>query len=192
MPTDTSLSESGKAGLPMVSPHFGGPELFVNSHGKSIVALPADALEAATQLALQVLEPWRSQVGPLRINRWYATKELNSLQGGVSTSQHLLGEAADNTPLAVIQAADKKATLRLAYEKLVRSNLPFDQAIIYPDRLFIHVSHKRETPVFQPKQRRECLFCVDSAATGKKSYFPYEDYSEYLMSPLNYCTKMKK
>jgi zinc D-Ala-D-Ala carboxypeptidase len=42
-----------------------------------------------------ILEPIRSVFGPLYIHDGYRSEEVNTAVGGVSTSQHLAGEAAD-------------------------------------------------------------------------------------------------
>lgn len=65
---------------------------------------------------------------PIRVNSGYRSKEVNARVGGVPTSHHLFGYAAD------IASADvqslKDAVLKNAHW--------FDQIILYPD--FIHVS----------------------------------------------------
>lgn len=47
-------------------------------------------------LCVLILEPLRTAIGqPIRINSGYRCKEVNLAVGGVSTSHHLLGLAAD-------------------------------------------------------------------------------------------------
>jgi uncharacterized protein YcbK (DUF882 family) len=82
-------------------------------------------------LVLNVLQPlrdaWRE---PLHVNSGYRCAELNELVGGVPTSQHTKGEAADI-------ACDKPLSLA----KLAKSlGLPYDQMILYPT--FVHFSHR--------------------------------------------------
>ena len=67
---------------------------------------------------------------PLKVNSGYRCKALNAAVGGVPTSQHVKGEAAD------IAAGDPVKLARLA----VKLGLPFDQMILYPT--FVHFSHK--------------------------------------------------
>ena len=87
-----------------------------------------DSILALTE---NVLQPLRDAWGkPLEVNSGYRCKALNAAVGGVPTSQHLKGEAAD------IAAGDPVKLARLAV-KLV---LPFDQMILYPT--FVHFSHK--------------------------------------------------
>ena len=80
-----------------------------------------------------VLQPLRDAWGgPLFINSGYRCLELNKAVGGVETSQHVKG-----------QAADVGVTDPLALAKLVkRLGLVFDQMIVYPD--FLHLSYKAE------------------------------------------------
>ena len=47
---------------------------------------------------LMILEPARQVVGPILINSGYRTPRVNSLVGGVKSSQHLQGQAADIRP----------------------------------------------------------------------------------------------
>ena len=87
--------------------------------------------DAILSLVENVLQPLRDAWGkPLHINSGYRCRQLNEAVGGVPTSQHVKGEAADI-------AADSPAELaRLA----VSLGLPFDQMILYPT--FVHFSHK--------------------------------------------------
>jgi uncharacterized protein YcbK (DUF882 family) len=87
-----------------------------------------DSILALTE---NVLQPLRDAWGkPLKVNSGYRCKALNAAVGGVSTSQHVKGEAAD------IAAGDPVKLARLA----VKLGLPFDQMILYPT--FVHFSHK--------------------------------------------------
>lgn len=82
-------------------------------------------------LTENVLQPLRDAWGkPLKVNSGYRCKALNAAVGGVPTSQHVKGEAAD------IATGDPVKLARLA----VKLRLPFDQMILYPS--FVHFSHK--------------------------------------------------
>lgn len=87
-----------------------------------------DSILALTE---NVLQPLRDAWGkPLKVNSGYRCKALNAAVGGVPTSQHVKGEAAD------IAAGDPVKLARLA----VKLGLPFDQMILYPT--FVHFSHR--------------------------------------------------
>lgn len=87
-----------------------------------------DSIQALTE---NVLQPLRDAWGkPLKVNSGYRCKALNAAVGGVPTSQHVKGEAAD------IAAGDPVKLARLA----VKLGLPFDQMILYPT--FVHLSHR--------------------------------------------------
>lgn len=87
---------------------------------------------ALLHLAVNILQPLRNAIGkPLKINSGYRCPDLNKAVGGVPTSQHTKGEAAD------VAAADPLALAQQAKDM----ELPFDQMIIYPT--FVHFSHKR-------------------------------------------------
>lgn len=97
-----------------------------------------------------VLQPLRDAWGkPLHINSGYRCPELNREVGGVPTSAHQYGQAAD-------VACDKPVELaRLAAAMC----LPYDQMIIYPT--FVHFSHK-----LKGQQRAEILY--DKSYKGEK------------------------
>lgn len=98
--------------------------------------------DAMKSLVDNVLQPLRDIAGvPLHINSGYRCEELNAAVGGVPTSQHVKGEAADVAFPKPIELA------RMA----VDNYLPFDQMIIYPT--FVHFSHK-----LNGKQRHQILY----------------------------------
>ena len=78
-----------------------------------------------------LLQPLRDVWGgPLFINSGFRCKELNERVGGVETSQHCKGMAAD------VACTDPLALARL----VKKMRLDFDQMIIYPD--FVHLSYR--------------------------------------------------
>lgn len=106
-----------------------------------------DSILALTE---NVLQPLRDAWGkPLKVNSGYRCKALNAAVGGVPTSQHVKGEAAD------IAADDPVKLARLA----VKLGLPFDQMILYPT--FVHFSHRLECA-----QRGQ--ICYNWRYTGEK------------------------
>lgn len=99
-----------------------------------------------------ILDPLREIINdPIVVSSGYRSPALNSAVGGSSTSQHLLGEAADITCPAV-------GTKRL-FEILRDSGLPFDQLIF--EGTWVHVS-------YGPKNRREIL--IAHFSNGRVSY----------------------
>ena len=88
-----------------------------------------------TALVDNVLDPLREAWGkPIHVNSGYRCKALNKAVGGVPSSQHMRGEAADITGGSV--EANKQL-----YSLLQRLNLPVDQAINEHDFRWIHVSY---------------------------------------------------
>lgn len=84
-------------------------------------------------LVEDVLQPLRDAWGgPLFINSGYRCLELNKAVGGVPTSQHVLGQAAD------VGVTDPYALAKLAK----RMNLGYDQMIVYPS--FVHFSYRKD------------------------------------------------
>ncbi|WP_293713371.1 D-Ala-D-Ala carboxypeptidase family metallohydrolase [uncultured Parabacteroides sp.] len=115
-----------------------------------------EAKSSLQHLTNCLLEPLRQLYEkPIAILSGYRNKEVNRLVGGVATSQHVKGEAADcYTP-------EGPAKL---LELLLRSGLPFDQAILYKRRKFLHISLKASG-----KNRMQvilCMLCVIFLLTG--------------------------
>ena len=106
-----------------------------NARGICNVITSFAVRDSIKALVLNVLQPLRDKWGkPLGINSGYRCPELNKLVGGVDTSQHIKGEAAD-------VATDNPYELAKMAKEL---NLPFDQMILYPT--FVHFSHKLKGP----------------------------------------------
>lgn len=110
----------------------------------------SEVRNAVKALVLDVLQPLRDAWGKaLHINSGYRCRMVNELVGGVATSQHTKGEAADVRCAAPYELA----------ELAVRLNLPFDQMILYPN--FVHISHR-----VNGKQRGNILY--NKTYKGKK------------------------
>jgi hypothetical protein len=115
-----------------------------------------DSIKALVDEVLQPLrDAWDE---PLAINSGYRCPEVNKAVGGVPTSQHTKGEAADVCPFGRNGHGDIGAVRQLA-QKAVELDLPFDQMILYPS--FVHFSHK-----LKGEQRRQILY--NKRYTGKK------------------------
>ena len=67
---------------------------------------------AITYGCVMILEPARQLVGPIVINSGLRNSRVNALVGGVSNSQHLLGQAADIRPRDASQFQRLVAFLR--------------------------------------------------------------------------------
>lgn len=107
----------------------------------------------------EVLQPLRDAWGePLAINSGYRCQEVNKAVGGVPTSQHTKGEAADVCPFGRNGHGDIEVVRQLA-QKAVELDLPFDQMILYPS--FVHFSHRLKC-----EQRRQILY--NRRYTGEK------------------------
>ena len=101
-------------------------------------------------VANKVFEPLREWVGgPIKINSFFRSPELNTAIGGSSKSQHCKGKAMD------IDDTFGKATIAEMYN-CIKENLDFDQMIWEfgdddnPD--WVHVSH-----VSEEENRNRCL-----------------------------------
>ena len=86
-------------------------------------------------LVENVRDPLREAWGaPIHVNSGYRCAALNKAVGGVPTSQHILGEAADIT-------VGTRAKNQRLYALLRQLDLPVDQAINEHDFRWIHVSY---------------------------------------------------
>lgn len=115
--------------------------------------------DAVKALVDEVIQPLRDAWGePLAINSGYRCPEVNRVVGGVPTSQHVRGEAADVCPFGRNGHGDIEVVRRLA--AAARDlGLPFDQMILYPS--FVHFSHN-----LKGEQRGQILY--NRKYTGKK------------------------
>lgn len=96
-----------------------------------------------TDLILDVLDPVREKLGlGIQVNSGYRCPALNKAVGGVATSQHLKGQAAD------ITSSNNRKLFQL-----IQENGKFDQVIFYTKKNFVHVSY-----VKNGRNRRQVLY----------------------------------
>lgn len=100
-----------------------------------------DVRDSIKELVDTVIQPLRDAWGSsLAINSGYRCPEVNQAVGGVPTSQHTKGEAADVCPFGR-NGSGNIDTIRQLAQKVSELKLPFDQMILYPT--FVHLSHKK-------------------------------------------------
>lgn len=100
-----------------------------------------DVRDSIKELVDTVIQPLRDAwEKPLAINSGYRCPEVNQAVGGVPTSQHTKGEAADVCPFGRNGSGNIDIIRQLA-QKASELKLPFDQMILYPT--FVHLSHKK-------------------------------------------------
>ena len=91
---------------------------------------------ALTALVDTVLDPLRRAWGkPILVNSGYRCPALNKAVGGVASSQHLRGEAAD------ITTGSAQSNKQL-YDLAISLRLPIDQLIGERGYTWLHISHK--------------------------------------------------
>lgn len=111
-----------------------------------------------------LLDPIRTKWGkPIKVNSGYRCSKLNRMVGGVSTSQHVLGEAADIT----VGSSEENRKL---FEMILSMNILFDQLILEDGGKWIHISLKWRTV---SKNRREVLLGIRNSK-GKMYYTKYQ------------------
>jgi zinc D-Ala-D-Ala carboxypeptidase len=124
-----------------LTPHFTLAELCVTSHGPNNP--PSAVIERLRTATAPMLEQVRTLLGdrPINVTSGYRSPAINAAVGGVATSAHLTGYAADfvcpdfGTPLEICGA-------------ISRSPLDFDQLI--QEGTWVHLS-------VDPRMRREVL-----------------------------------
>ena len=88
------------------------------------------AIDNLHELVDNILDPARESLGePIYANSGYRCEELNRILGGVSNSQHRLGEAADIYCIHMDRLLE------------ILKTLDFDQLITYKTKGFYHVSY---------------------------------------------------
>ncbi len=97
----------------------------------------AEVIYCIKCLCQNVLQPLRNEMGSVHVTSGFRCLELNAAVGGVSSSQHIYGKAAD------IKTKDMNATFHY-----IKDNLLFDQLIWeYGDEkqpAWIHVSYNEK------------------------------------------------
>ena len=121
----------------------------------------AEQMENMISIAEEVFEPLRMWVGgPIKINSFFRSPELNKAIGGSGKSQHCHGQAID------LDDTFGRATNAEMY-KFIKENLDFDQIIwefgddTNPD--WVHVSY-----VSPEQNRNRCLKAYKE--NGKTNY----------------------
>lgn len=96
-----------------------------------------DVIDNIITLVKKVLQPTRNRFKkPIMVNSGYRCERLNKIVGGVRTSQHLTGKAAD------ITAGSKQLNKQLY--NLIKDYCIYDQLINEKDYSWIHVSYNED------------------------------------------------
>lgn len=94
-------------------------------------------MKSLTNLVEKILDPLRERWGaPIIVDSGYRCQRLNKIVGGASSSQHLLGEAADIHTLS-----DRPEDNKKLFQLIANMNLPYDQLIDEYGYNWIHVSY---------------------------------------------------
>ena len=131
--------------MEQITKNFSYDELIASSTAKRLGLdnTPNDEeKEKLRQLAINILQPirdaWRS---PIIVNSAYRSEQVNKAVGGVKTSQHRLGEAADIT----IGGRDRNRKLfNFIYKLISQGKIKVGQLIDEYNYSWIHVSLPRK------------------------------------------------
>lgn len=106
-------------------------------------------IECLTKLIDNILDPLREKYGkPIIVDSGYRSTALNRAVRGSSTSQHLLGQAAD-----IHSVSDTIEDNKELFDLIKIMKLPYDQLINEYNYNWIHVS-------YGPKNRRQVITIV--------------------------------
>ncbi len=101
---------------------------------------PLEIIDSLEILICSLLDPIREQWGsPILVNSGYRSLRLNRAVGGVATSQHVKGQAADIT-------TGSPQRNRALFEMIVSAGYPFDQLIDERNYAWIHISYSQVEP----------------------------------------------
>ena len=106
------------------------------ANARGIDNTPTEEVKENLQALIEnVLDPLREAYGkPIYVNSGYRCSELNKAVGGVSTSEHQSGRAAD------IDTHDYEENKKL-FKLIQELNLPFRQLIDESNLSWVHVSY---------------------------------------------------
>ena len=110
----------------ILSENFTLKELIESQEGRRHVIteqfLPSEAVKVnLRKLCINLLQPVRDKLGqPIKVNSGFRCKRVNKIVGGVSSSQHIEGKAAD---IEGIFCTNKELF------DLIKDNFKFDQLI---------------------------------------------------------------
>ncbi len=137
--------------------NFNLSEFIVTATGLDNLPGPKET-ENLRLLAQKILQPLRDFLGkPISINSAYRSPIVNAAIGGASTSQHMVGQAADIhiDGLTNQQIVDAIKRLGLPYDQLIDEQLR--------GKKWVHVS-------FNPNGGRKQLMTARDGAGGKTIY----------------------
>lgn len=132
-----------------VGTHFSWSEALFTTHrdlidgNRAYLESRPDVQANVRELVRGLLEPIRTQLGPVIVHSWVRCPDLNKAVGGSPTSQHMVGAACDFHLV--------NHSLDVAFEWLAHSTLPYHQLIREPigagEAGWIHVG------LYQPGER---------------------------------------
>ncbi len=109
-------------------------------------------------LVIELIQPMRDAIGPIRVTSGYRSPKLNKAIGGSNRSQHCKGEALD------LQFwKEGKMNNKVIYDWVIDSGIEFDQMINEFDYAWIHISLKS-------KENRKQILEAYKNEKGKTKY----------------------
>ncbi len=123
-----------------ISKNFFWYEMYVTDTGLDNNPIPSKSnhiRKKLQQLADNVLQPARDLVGRIKTTSVFRSFRVNKAVGGVPTSQHAKGEAADIIPLDM--------DINEAFDLIRLSDIPYDQLILEKNKrgnMWIHISYR--------------------------------------------------
>ena len=88
---------------------------------------------------MNILQPLRDKLGPIRITSGYRSEALNKLIKGSRRSQHCKGRAAD-----IQFIKENVMNNKIIYDTIIDNGIIFDQMINEFDFSWIHISYNEK------------------------------------------------
>jgi hypothetical protein len=168
----------------MLSPHLSSAEWIYNTAG--VENIPSERqFERGKATANELFEVYRGTMGPTKCNSGFRSPSLNEIVGGTSQSAHQLGEAIDATPLCLgtMLVSDARVALKDSFDDLIArlriNNQTWDQLILYPTRLFIHMALKSDDDGQRARSKNRCQILFSPAKGRYRLYTKAIFASEY-------------
>lgn len=157
-----------------LSPHFTFGEMVATSHQEFANDPDVQQIEHLRRLCLDLLEPVRAIVGPLRVTSGYRSRSLDAHVAGpewltTRLSAHAVGYAAD------VQPAAAGRELRDVVEAVLASGAAFDQTILEGGCAHLAI----RSPVGE-RQRMMVMVRLPGSAPGTFRYAAYTGDSDQL------------
>ena len=149
-----------------LSPHFALEELTITDHRDMLdenikLAQEEPTLTSLKKVANDLLEPVRTKFGaPVHVHSGFRYPALNSVVGGSSTSQHMVGEAVDFLIEGYSDIQGKVEVMTKIIKEM--PELQFGQLLIEAGCLHISLGTKKQVAFYSVSKKEKIPFDPDN------------------------------